>query len=376
MLPSTPQSPCNLIDDPPHAHARLLFSWRSACLFAKMFLDNFGPLRLRSSTLTGVFFMPTNHTTATSNVKNQVRPVLLVDRNTVADCTSSLRHLIAGLTEDSCPTALVCPPKVNADSIICPSVEVIRHPLFKIPLLRLQNTKVVLASLTKFRPTVLHCCSASKARLTKQLSYLLDIPYVLTFNSLRKRLFTPFISADHCAALIASSTVITEHLIRTHQRLAERIIQINVGVFVEDTCACFADTARVTSMVVARPGDNLSDLEPLLNAVKHLAVDGYEFVLVITGTGRSERKLHQLIKALGLSQIVTTVGNIQPLRAVFAGADIFISPQPNIRFNQQLLEAMSVGMAVAACRGGVDDLLVNEQTALLFEPDDELSVYS
>jgi glycosyltransferase involved in cell wall biosynthesis len=228
----------------------------------------------------------------------------------------------------------------------------------------------------KFKPTVLHCCSISKALLTKQLSYLLDVPYILTFNSLRKYLFTPFISADHCAALIAPSTVIAEHLMRTHQRLAERIIQINVGVFVEDTCACFADTARVASMVVARPGDNLSDLEPLLNAVKHLAVDGYEFVLVITGTGRAERKLHQLIKALGLSQIVTTVGNIQPLRAVFAGADIFINPQPGNRFNQQLLEAMSVGMAVAACSGGVDDLLIDEQTALLFEPDDELSVYS
>ncbi|MHC4215295.1 MAG: glycosyltransferase, partial [Planctomycetota bacterium] len=79
---------------------------------------------------------------------------------------------------------------------------------------------------------------------------------------------------------------------------------------------------------------------------------------------------------LGLSQIVTTVGNIQPLRAVFAGADIFINPQPGNRFNQQLLEAMSVGMAVAACSGGVDDLLIDEQTALLFEPDDELSVYS
>jgi len=327
-------------------------------------------------TLTGVFFMPTNHTSATPTVKDSVRLVLLVDRDTANDCASSLRHLMVGLTEDSCPTALVCPFEADADSLVCPAVEVIRYPLFKMPLLKSQNTKAVLGSIMKFKPTILHCCSASKARLTKRLSYQLDVPYVLTFDSIRKHLFAPFISADHCAALIASSGGIAEHLKRTHRRLAGRVTHINIGVFVEDICACFSDTARVTSMVVAQPVDNPSDFEPLLNAVKHLAVDGYEFVLFITGTGPAERKLPKMIRTLGLSQIVTTVGDIQPLRAVFAGADIFIAPQRSRRFNPRLLEAMSVGMAVAACRGGVDDILIEDQTAVLFEPDDELGIYS
>ncbi len=320
--------------------------------------------------------MPTNHTSATPTVKNSVRPVLLVDRDTVNDCASSLRHLMVGLTDDSCPTALVCPLDTDADSLVCPAIEVIRYPLFKMPLLKSQNTKAVLGSITKFGPTILHCCSDSKTRLTKYLSHQLDVPYVLTFDSVRKHLFAPFVSADHCAALIASSGVIAEHIKQTHHRLAERVTRINIGVFVEDICACFSDTARVTSMVVAQPLGNPSDFEPLLNAVKHLAVDGYELVLVITGTGPAERKLHEMIKALGLSQIITTVGDIQPLRAVFAGADIFIAPQPGRRFNPRLLEAMSVGMAVAACRGGVDDLLIDDQTAVLFEPDDELGIYS
>jgi glycosyltransferase involved in cell wall biosynthesis len=37
---------------------------------------------------------------------------------------------------------------------------------------------------------------------------------------------------------------------------------------------------------------------------------------------------------------------------------------------------MSVGAAVAACKGGVDDLIIEEQTAIAFDPDDELSIYS
>ena len=320
--------------------------------------------------------MPANHTSAAATVKNSVRPVLLVDHDTVNECTSSLRHLMVGLTDDSCPTALVCPLDVDADSLVCPTIEVIRHPLFKMPLLKSQNIKAVLGSIIKFKPTILHCCSDSKARLTKYLSHQLNLPYVLTFDSIRRHLFAPFVSSDHCGALIASSGVIAEHVKQTHHRLAERVTRINIGVFVEDVCACFSDKARVTSMVVAQPLDNPSDFEPLLNAVKHLAVDGCELVLVITGTGPAERKLHEMIKALGLSQIVTTVGDIQPVRAVFAGADIFIVPRPGHRFNSRLLEAMSVGMAVAACRGGVDDLLIDDQTAVLFEPDDELGIYS
>ena len=33
-------------------------------------------------------------------------------------------------------------------------------------------------------------------------------------------------------------------------------------------------------------------------------------------------------------------------------------------------------MAVAACKGGVDDLIIEEQTAVVFDPGDELSIYS
>jgi glycosyltransferase involved in cell wall biosynthesis len=35
---------------------------------------------------------------------------------------------------------------------------------------------------------------------------------------------------------------------------------------------------------------------------------------------------------------------------------------------------MSVGAAVAACKGGVDDLIVEDQTAVVFDPNDELSI--
>jgi len=35
---------------------------------------------------------------------------------------------------------------------------------------------------------------------------------------------------------------------------------------------------------------------------------------------------------------------------------------------------MSVGAAVAGCKGGVDDLIVEDRTAVVFDPKDELSM--
>jgi glycosyltransferase involved in cell wall biosynthesis len=41
-----------------------------------------------------------------------------------------------------------------------------------------------------------------------------------------------------------------------------------------------------------------------------------------------------------------------------------------------LLAAMSAGCAVAASKGGVDDLIIEDKTAFTFNPDDQLSVYN
>jgi glycosyltransferase involved in cell wall biosynthesis len=129
-------------------------------------------------------------------------------------------------------------------------------------------------------------------------------------------------------------------------------------------------------MVTTHPLNNEADFENLFGAVKHLAIDGYEFMLVITGGGRAEKQVWKSLAEKGLSQIVTVVPRLEMLRQVLAAGDIFIQPQPNNTFNPLLLEAMSVGAAVAGCKGGVDDLIIDNKTAVTFDPTDELSIYS
>jgi glycosyltransferase involved in cell wall biosynthesis len=64
------------------------------------------------------------------------------------------------------------------------------------------------------------------------------------------------------------------------------------------------------------------------------------------------------------------------LSAALAAADIFVIPRPSFSFNMLLLSAMSVGSAVAASTGGVDDLIIDGKTALTFNPDDQISIYN
>ena len=129
-------------------------------------------------------------------------------------------------------------------------------------------------------------------------------------------------------------------------------------------------------MVVAQPLTNANDFKGLLNAVRHLVIDGYEFILAIIGKGGAERDIHRMVKKLGLSQVVTIVPEIEPIRSVFAGADIFIQPHSRPEFNSPLLEAMGVGLAVASCHNITEDLLVENETTVFFDPFDELSIYS
>ena len=325
------------------------------------------------------------HSTSEAAAEKSLRPALIVSEHTVFEYSISLEHLLVGLADESIPVALVCPPSCDMASVVSGVVEVIRHPAFNLPLMGLLNRKGLVEQLTRLKPTVLHCLCESKAGLTKHLARRLDLPYVLTVNSLQKRwkhfayqrqIHPLSISSSHCAKIIVPAKSIAANVAEVYPRYAERIEQINIGTFVGESSGCFCEPSRLPSMVVAHSFDNVDEFEDLFGAVRHLAIDGYEFMLVAIGSGRAERQMRRLLAALGLLQTVTIVPRLRPWRSVVAAGDIFIQPAPSTAFNPLLLEAMSVGAAVAACKGGVDDLIIEEQTAIAFDPDDELSIYS
>jgi len=314
-------------------------------------------------------------TTEKETPPKQVRPVLIVSKETIAQYCLSLEHLITGLTDQSIPLALVCPPGSNIAQIITPVSEIIYHPVIEVPFMGWQNQKMLAESLAKFKPTLLHCLCPSKSLLTRQMSKKLSLPYILSINSMQKRTARLSISAKRCSKILVPAKTIAEYIEKTYPYFADIIQQVNLATFTENDISCFSDKDRVASIVTTAPHKDSEEFSNLLGAIRHLVIDGYEFMLVIIGSDSYEDTLRKNLRSHGLLKIVVNVPSCVPLRPVLAAGDIFVQYQPRDAFNSQLLEAMSVGTAVAGCKGGVDDLIIDDETATVFDPKDELSIY-
>ncbi len=306
--------------------------------------------------------------------KKPLRVALIASERTVCEYSMFLERLLLGLADESVPVALICPPDCRLDAVFTGTAEVIRHPVFDLPLMGRLNLRLLVERLGKFNPTVLHCLCERQALLTAQLARRLDLPYILTVNSLQKRRPSLPVASSHCRRVIVPAKSIADNLAGLYPRLADLIQQINIGTFVADACGCFSGASAVATMVAAHPLDEADALENLFGAARHLLIDGYEFMMVVVGGGRADRQLWKLLAALDLLPVVTLVPRLLPWRSVLASGDIFIRPRPSRIFDPLLLEAMSVGTAVAGCRGGVDDLIIENQTAVVFDPDDEQSI--
>ena len=302
------------------------------------------------------------------------RPVLVVSEHTVSEYATVLEHLLVGLAAQSVQVALVYPAKSSPDFVIPHTVELIKHPVFDVSLINYQSINILAERLNSFKPTCLHCLCETKALLTRRLAKRLDLPYILMINTFQKWWSRFVISSRRCAKIIVPTGSIAANIARVCPGFTERIERISLGTFANETIICFQQMGRVPTIVTIHPLNNIDDFKSLLTAVKHLSVDGYEFLLAGTGGGRDERKVRRLLADLDLLQVVVIVPRLQPLSALITAGDIFVQPVAACAFNPLLLEAMGVGTAIAACRGGVDDLIIDGETAVIFDPHDPLSV--
>jgi len=303
-----------------------------------------------------------------------LRVALIASGRTVCEYSMFLQRLLVGLADESVPVALVCPALENAASAFTGTAEVISHPVLDLPLMGPLNMRLLVERLGRFKPTVLHCLCECSASLTAQLARRLDLPYVLTVNSLQKRRSSLAVSPSHCVRIIAPAKSIADNLAGLFPDYAELIEQINIGTFAAEAGGCFSRPSRLATIVMAHSSGNVDELENMFSVVRHLLIDGYEFLMVAMVGGGEERQLWKLLTALDLLPVVTIVPRLMPWHLVATAGDVFIRPRPSDAFDPLLLEAMSIGTAVAACRGGVDDLVLENRTAVVFNPDDELNI--
>lgn len=310
-----------------------------------------------------------------SSPEMPVKPVFFVDRPVFLDYAPYIRRILVGLTGTAHASAVVCPTSVDCQAMLCPGVEQIEHPALRLPIFWSQNRTILLDRLERFKPTILHTFCPGQIHLTHWLSEQLQLPYVVTYhkNPLQRGHFEK--SVHHAAKVIAPSSTIADELVQQFPRLKERIECIHIGSFVEDQCCCFSRGGNIASIIVAHPLNSVKLFEPFLNAVRHLVLDGFEVMVAIMGKGKAEKAIREHLRKLGLTSIVTVVPPIRPVRSVLSGADLYVYLSDNRHFDAQLLEAMSVGLAVVGAPERVSGLMRDGQTAAFWDPEDELNIY-
>jgi len=309
-----------------------------------------------------------------ATLRKSLRPVLIVSAQNLREHAPFLGRLLVGMADESIPVALICPPGFDTESVAPAPAALFTHPLVPLPLMEHMGIDRLTLQLERFRPTVLHCLCESRAALTRQIARRLDLPYVIMVNSLAAKVRRLPLSSHRCARIVVPAETIHGHVSRALPRFADRVVQVNMGSFVDTDMMCFSNPSRLPSVVVAYPLRRAWHFANFFKAIKSLRADNREFMVAVMGTGPAEHALRRMIETLGLSDMVTLVPILNPWRSVVAAGDIFVQPQPLRGFSSFLLEAMAVGTAVAACEGGVDDLIVPNQTALTFEPNSEPSI--
>ncbi|MBN1787985.1 MAG: glycosyltransferase family 4 protein [Sedimentisphaerales bacterium] len=321
--------------------------------------------------------MPGNDTPSQSKDKSgAVRPLIVSDSRTVQDFCAPLRHLLFGFEAQDIHSSLVVPPNSEMESLLWPGVEVIEHPALKLPLFFRQNRNQLISRAEKFKPTVVHCLGTDKAHLAKTIGRTFDIPVVVTINSSRQGFLKQQILNTGFPAIIAPSEPIADSFKKRKPRMAALLRQVNMGTFVDETCACFSRLDRIPSIVMVSDFLKFSDIEPLLGAVRHLAVDGYEFLVVLMGQGPAENDIRKFVHSVGLIHTVNISPKIRPLRVVFRSADIFIQAYTAERFDSVMIEAAAAGSVIVTDRNNADNFLQSNTTSVFFDNNDELSIYS
>ncbi|MFV0443589.1 MAG: glycosyltransferase [Planctomycetaceae bacterium] len=150
-------------------------------------------------------------------------------------------------------------------------------------------------------------------------------------------------------------------------RSAPRISAIWNGIDLE-RFAFHGPADSLTAISVARLSP-VKDFPTLLRGVAKAHLQVPKFRLQIIGDGAERRGLEQLASELGLSGVVTFLGERSDVPALLKQAGFFVSSSKTEGISLTLLEAMAVGLPVLTTSvGGNPEIVIEGTTGRLVEP--------
>lgn len=108
------------------------------------------------------------------------------------------------------------------------------------------------------------------------------------------------------------------------------------------------------------------DYHTVLNALKALEGNAFDFIYIILGDGPMRKEIEKTIAELGLGEKVFLKGNVSNVSEYLKVSDIFIHSSKGEGFSNAILEAMASGLPVIASATGGTSEIVTEENGFLF----------
>ncbi|MGI8905722.1 MAG: glycosyltransferase, partial [Candidatus Sumerlaeaceae bacterium] len=184
-----------------------------------------------------------------------------------------------------------------------------------------------------------------------------DVHYIAISNAVKKVLIDSGIGEYQVS--IAYSGIDTE---RFRPRGPQRDEQL---------AASWGAAPRVPLIVNVAALTDHKDHETLLHAARLLRDRGFEFKLVIAGTGELEAKLRQQQQESALDQHVTFAGFVKDVGSLLRAGDLFVMSSHLEGLCTSILDAMIAGLpVVATSAGGIPEIIADGSNGLLARPRD------
>jgi len=297
------------------------------------------------------------------------RPIhvaMLPDERFVEQARALLARLCVGMVDQAIQISMVTPIPLPDELLVGPA-RVVMYRRRRWPF-ESWAVRTVTQELASRRPTVVHALSGRTARLARGLAAHFAAPLVVQVNgfdeiasALRGRPVAP-------AAVVCVSEPLRKAVERhRRRRLAGRVELIRPGVHAQAEPSCLADPTKIPTVLTQVRSAVRWRTADVIRAAARLKAQGVELMLFVLGGGPTEPALRALTKSLGLQHHVTFAGHLAEPASAFRSADIFVLPGVERTFSMTTLEALAAGMAVVGVGGGASDVLIDRQTALLYE---------
>ena len=293
--------------------------------------------------------------------------LFVVDEDVVHRFGTTIRQLAVGFVDESIRVTILGPAGLDVEPLLVGAAKRVPHASLRWPL-RNRTLRAVVDALGADEPDVIHAMSGRTVELARAVAEPFELPLIVQLTGRDEIAAIEAAREGEQTRYIAISGPLLEAARQALGDQADRATLVHPGIHARKGRACFSDSNRTTTILSLTRFHGQHGLDPFLEAIRDLIESGRELMVFLMGTGPLEPEIRRRVISLGLLKTVTLTGPVTNRLAALDAVDILVSTRPQSELRVQPLEAMAAGVAIVAARGGVDDYMIDEQTALLFDP--------